>query len=235
MAGGAMLAASEEVIRKGKLAAGHLLEASSSDIEFKVNDAGGRFTISGTDRSLSIVEVAIGAKRRPIPGLEDGLDAKANYKGDSSTFPNGCHLCEVEIDVETGKVDLVSYTVVDDFGRVINPMLVAGQVHGGVAQGVGQALLEHCIYQPDSGQLMTGSFMDYGMPRADDLPSIDFAYNEFPTKTNPLGSKGCGEAGTVGAMPAVIGAICDALDVAHIDMPATPEKIWRVLSGRAAH
>jgi aerobic carbon-monoxide dehydrogenase large subunit len=235
MAGGAMLAASDEVIRKGKIAAGHLLEAAASDIEFEVSDAGGRFAIAGTDRSLSIGEVAIGAKKRPIPGLEGGLDVSASYKGESSTFPNGCHICEVEVDGETGKVDLVSYSVVDDFGRVINPMLVAGQVHGGVAQGIGQALLEHCVYEPETGQLMTGSFMDYGMPRADDLPTIDFSYNEFPTKTNPLGSKGCGEAGTVGAMPSVIGAICDALGVAHIDMPATPEKVWRVLSGRSAH
>jgi carbon-monoxide dehydrogenase large subunit len=229
MAGGAMLAASEEVIRKGKIAAGHLLEAAATDIEFKISDAGGRFAIAGTDRSLSIGEVAMGAKRRPMPELEGGLDSNATYKGESSTFPNGCHVCEVEIDSETGKVDLVSYAVVDDFGRVINPMLVAGQVHGGIAQGVGQALMEHCVYQADSGQLLTGSFMDYGMPRADDLPSIDFAYNEFPTKTNPLGSKGCGEAGTVGAMPSVVGAICDALGVAHMDMPATPEKVWQVL------
>jgi carbon-monoxide dehydrogenase large subunit len=234
MAGGAMLAASDEVINKGKIAAGHLLEAASSDIEFKVSDAGGRFAIAGTDRSLSIGEVAMGAKKRPIPGLDGGLDTSSKYKGEASTFPNGCHICEVEIDCETGKVDLVSYSVVDDFGRVINPMLVAGQVHGGVAQGIGQALLEHCVYDPESAQLITGSFMDYGMPRADDLPAIDFAYNEVPAKTNPLGSKGCGEAGTVGAMPSVIGAICDALGVPHIDMPATPEKIWRVMRERAS-
>lgn len=235
MAGGAMLTASDEVIRKGKIAAGHLLEAAEGDIEFKVSgDAGGRFSIAGTDRSMSIGEVAVGAKKRPIPGLEGGLDTTAEYKGEASTFPNGCHICEVEIDSDTGKVDLVSYTVVDDFGRIINPMLVAGQVHGGVAQGVGQVLLEHCVYDADSGQLMTGSFMDYGMPRADDMPSIDFSYNEFPTKTNPLGSKGCGEAGTVGAMPSVVSAICDALAIEHIDMPVTPEKVWRVLNKRAA-
>jgi carbon-monoxide dehydrogenase large subunit len=140
----------------------------------------------------------------------------------------------VEVDPETGKVDLVSYRVLDDFGRVINPMLVAGQVHGGVVQGIGQALLEEVVYDPESGQLLTASFSDYGMPRATDIPDIEFAYEEIPCKTHALGAKGCGEAGTVGALPAMISAVTDALGVAHIDMPATPERVWRALREKAA-
>jgi carbon-monoxide dehydrogenase large subunit len=133
------------------------------------------------------------------------------------------------VDPETGKVDLVSYRVLDDFGRVINPMLVAGQVHGGVAQGVGQALMENCVYDESTGQLLTASFTDYAMPRADDLPDIRFTYEEFPCKTHPMGAKGCGEAGTVGALPAVMSAVADAIGVPHIDMPATPERVWRAI------
>jgi carbon-monoxide dehydrogenase large subunit len=179
-------------------------------------------------------ELAATLMRENIPGFETGLDSEGAFQGQASTFPNGCHICEVEVDPETGKVDVVSYRAFDDFGRVINPMLVAGQVHGGVAQGVGQALLENCVYDPETGQILTASFSDYAMPRADDLPDIDFAYEEIPCKTNPMGAKGCGEAGTVGALPSIMSAVCDALGVVHIDMPATPERVWRALREKTA-
>jgi carbon-monoxide dehydrogenase large subunit len=181
-----------------------------------------------------VAELAITLKRDKVPGFEDGLDADAMFQGAASTFPNGCHVCEVEVDPDTGKVELVSYHVLDDFGRVINPMLVAGQVHGGVVQGLGQAVLENCVYDPDSAQLLTASFSDYAMPRADDMPDIDFAYEEIPCKTHEMGAKGCGEAGTVGAMPAVMSAICDAIGIVHMDMPATPERVWRAMHPKAA-
>jgi carbon-monoxide dehydrogenase large subunit len=149
-------------------------------------------------------------------------------------FPNGCHVCEVEIDPDTGAIDIVEYSVVDDVGTVMNPLLVKGQIHGGIAQGVGQALIEDIQFDPDSGQLLTGSFMDYAMPRADDLSMYEVKSNPVPTATNPLGVKGCGEAGTVGALPAITNAIVDALShlgVRHIGMPATPERIWRAIQG----
>jgi len=150
----------------------------------------------------------------------------------NATFPNGCHVCEVEVDPETGGFKIVKYTVVDDFGRVLNPLLLEGQVHGGVAQGIGQAALEHTVYDEESGQLLTASFMDYGMPRASDLPYFEIGWNEVLSPTNPLGAKGAGEAGSVGSPPAVINAIVDALSgdgVAHVDMPATPERVWRAI------
>ena len=144
-------------------------------------------------------------------------------------FRSGCHICEVEIDPDTGKIDVLSYEVVDDMGRIINPLLVEGQVHGGVVQGLGQVLMEDCVYDRETGQLLTASFNDYAMPRASDVPNIGFSYNEVLCATNPLGAKGAGEAGTIGAMPALVSAIADALEVEHIDMPATPEKVWRAL------
>lgn len=234
MSGGALGVASEEVIRKGRAAAGHVLQAGGKDVAFEVIEGSGRFRVAGTDRAIGIGELATTLKRETIPGFEQGLDSDGTYVGQAPTFPNGCHICEVEVDPETGKADLVSYKVLDDFGRVINPMLVAGQVHGGVVQGVGQALLEDVIYDPESGQLLTASFSDYGMPRACDIPDIEFAYEEIPCKTHTLGAKGCGEAGTVGALPAVISAVADALGVPHIDMPATPERVWRALRNRKA-
>ncbi|MBN9534536.1 MAG: xanthine dehydrogenase family protein molybdopterin-binding subunit [Alphaproteobacteria bacterium] len=234
MAGGALLQASDEVIKKGKAAAGQVLQAGGRDVTFEVVEAVGRFRVAESERSITLPELAVTLKREKIAGYEDGLDSDALFAGSASTFPNGCHVCEVEVDPETGKVDVVAYHVLDDFGRVINPMLVAGQVHGGVAQGVGQALLENCVYDPDSGQCLTASFSDYAMPRADDLPDIAFAYEEIPCKTHELGVKGCGEAGTVGAMPAVISAVCDAIGVVHLDMPATPERVWRALQEKAA-
>jgi carbon-monoxide dehydrogenase large subunit len=172
-------------------------------------------------------ELASTLKRERLPGFENGLDDSGSFES-PPTFPNGCHICEVEIDPETGIVEIVAYHIVDDVGRVINPMILDGQIHGGVAQGLGQALMEKIVYDEESGQLVTATFTDYAMPRADDMPALDISYNEIPCKTNPLGVKGAGEAGTIGALPAIIGAISDALGVSHIDMPATPEKIWRL-------
>jgi len=234
MSGGAINIASDEVIRKGKDAAGQVLQAGGEAVSFEIVEGTGRFRVAASERSLTVGELAVTLRREKLPGFENGLDSDGTYEGTASTFPNGCHICEVEIDPETGVVAVLSYHVLDDFGRVINPMLVAGQVHGGVVQGLGQALLENCVYDPDTGQLLTASFSDYAMPRADDMPDIDFAYEEIPCKTNPLGAKGCGEAGTVGAMPSVMSAICDALDIVHIDMPATPERVWRAMREKKA-
>jgi len=232
MSGGALEVCSDEVIRKGKVAAGQVLQAGGKDVGFEVVEGTGRFRVAETDRSISVGELAVTLKREKIPGFEQGLDSDGTYQGQASTFPNGCHICEVEVDPETGKTDIVSYKVLDDFGRVINPMLVRGQVHGGVVQGLGQAVMEDVVYDAETGQLLTASFSDYAMPRADDLPDIDFAYEEIPCKTHALGAKGCGEAGTVGALPVVISAISDAIGVPHIDMPATPERVWRALRSK---
>jgi carbon-monoxide dehydrogenase large subunit len=160
-------------------------------------------------------------------GVEPGLDESAYYDPANFTYPSGVHIAEVEVDPETGKVAVAKWTAVDDFGNLVNPMIVDGQIHGGVVQGIGQALLEGCVYDKESGQLLTGSFNDYCMPRADDLPNIDTGYVCTPSPHNPLGVKGCGEAGAIAAPPALINAITDALGVKHIDMPATPEVVWR--------
>ena len=234
MSGGALLGASDEVIKKGKAAAGQVLQAGGKDVGFEVVEGIGKFRVANSEREISVGELAVTLKREKLPGFENGLDSDATFHGQASTFPNGCHVCEVEIDPDTGKVDVVSYHVLDDFGRVINPMLVAGQVHGGVVQGLGQALLENMVYDPDTGQALTASFTDYAMPRAADMPDIDFAYEEIPCKTHAMGAKGCGEAGTVGALPVAISAICDALDIDHIDMPATPERVWRAIREKKA-
>jgi carbon-monoxide dehydrogenase large subunit len=229
MAGGALNVASDEVILKGKAAAGQVLQSQGRDVVFDIVEGAGRFQVTGSEQSITIGELALALKREPVPGFEEGLDSDGIYTGSAPTFPNGCHICEVEMDPDTGNVDLVSYRVLDDFGRVINPMLVAGQVHGGIAQGVGQALMENCVYDESTAQLLTASFTDYAMPRADDLPDIGFAYEEFPCATHPMGAKGCGEAGTVGALPAVMSAVADAIGIPHIDMPATPERVWRAI------
>jgi len=229
MAGGALIGASDEVIRKGKTAAGQVMQAGGKEVSFDVVEGIGRFRIADSDRSMTVPELAVTLKREKLPEFEMGLDSDATFQGPASTFPNGCHICEVEVDPDTGKVDIVSYRVLDDFGRVINPMLVAGQVHGGVAQGLGQAVLENCVYDTETGQNLTASFSDYAMPRAADIPDIDFAYEEIPCKTHPMGAKGCGEAGTVGALPAVMSAVADAIGVEHLDMPATPERVWRAM------
>ena len=214
---------------KARAQAAEYLEAAASDVVYQ----DGRFTIVGTDRSMTLADVAA---RSPdaVAFDEDGA-----FRPTAATFPNGAHIVEVEIDPETGVVEITRYTVVDDFGRVLNPLLLAGQVHGGVAQGIGQALLERTVFDPDSGQLLSGSLMDYALPRADDLPFLTFQYNEVPCMTNPLGVKGAGEAGAIGAPPAIINAVVDALaahGVDHVDMPATPDVIWALLTpqGRKA-
>ncbi len=228
--GSALVLAAEKVIMRGKKIAAHLLEAAESDLVFE----GGKFAIAGTDKSVGIIDVAKASfmPGRLPRGMEAGLFETGTYDGGVPTFPNGCHVCEVEIDEETGAVEIVRYNAVDEVGRAINPLLLEGQVHGGIVQAVGQCLMEDINYDPASGQLLTGSFMDYGMPRASDLPSFGVETNEVPTKTNPLGVKGAGEAGTVGALPAVMNAINDALaqiGVPYVQMPCTPAKIWAAI------
>jgi carbon-monoxide dehydrogenase large subunit len=223
--------ACDKAIEKGKKVAAHLLEASAADIEFK----DGNFTVSGTDQSKSFGEIIAAAMvphNFPLDEMEPGLDQRAFYDPKNFTFPAGCHICEVEIEPDTGRVAVVNWTAVDDFGKIVNPMIVEGQIHGGIAHGVGQALLENCVYDPATGQLVTGSYMDYCMPRADDLPNFNLGFTETLCPHNPLGVKGCGEAGAIAAPPALINAITDAIGV-DIDMPATPEKVWRALQSRA--
>ena len=234
--GGAALAhAADKLILKGKKIAAHLLEAAEADIGF----ADGNFTIAGTDRTVAIDAVARAAfnPAQYPPGLEPGFAESGHFTPSTPTFPNGVHVCEVEIDPETGHIAILRYLVVDDFGVVINPLLLAGQVNGGIAQGVGQAMLEHCVYDEESGQLVTGSLTDYALPRADDLPALEFSYNIVPCKTNPLGVKGAGEAGAIGAPPALVNAVVDAvaeLGIDHLDMPLTPERLWRAVRDAAA-
>jgi len=228
--GSALVQAADKVIEKGRLIAAHLLEAADADIGF----ADGAFTVAGTDRTVSLKEVAVAAFQpaRLPAGAEAGLYEHATYTPPQPTFPNGSHVCEVEVDPETGVVRLVSYHVVDDVGTVINPLTLKGQIHGGIAQGVGQVLMEQVVYEPESGQLLSASFMDYAMPRADDLCSYEIASNPVPTTRNLLGVKGAGEAGTVGALPVVMLAIMDALKplgVGQLDMPATPQNVWRAI------
>ena len=230
VAGEALQRASEKVVEKAKLIASHVLEAAVSDIEFD----DGRFTVAGTDRTIDLPAVAqISFNTRVIPrDIEPGLSASAIITPAGATYPNGCHICEVEIDPATGAACISRYAVVDDVGRVINPLLLKGQLHGGIAQGAGQAMWETITYDSGNGQLLCGSFMDYCMPRAVDLPAFAVGSNEIPTKNNPLGVKGAGEAGTVGALPAVMNAINDALaplGIRHFEMPATPERIWRAI------
>jgi len=227
--GAAIVEASAIVIEKGKLAAAHVLEAAPADIEF----ARGRFSIAGTDRFIGVVELA--ALLRTSGALPEGvpetLDVTHVFDQAPSAYPNGCHVCEVEVDPETGMVQVVRYRSVNDFGVVVNPLLVEGQVHGGVAQGIGQAIFESVRYTED-GQLLTGSFMDYALPRAGDVPPIGFTAHGVPARTNPLGAKGCGEAGCAGSLPSVMNAIVDALrplGITHIDMPATPERVWNAI------
>jgi carbon-monoxide dehydrogenase large subunit len=230
-AGTALLHASQEVIKKGLQVASHELEAALADIEFKA----GMFTVAGTDRGISILDLAV--RTREIAGAGDSLpitlDTEIAEDTPPSAFPNGCHVAEVEIDPVTGHVELASYSVVDDFGTLINPMLVEGQVHGGIAQGLGQVLMEDTIYD-ETGQLLSGSYMDYALPRADEMPDFVFQSHPVPAKTNPLGAKGCGEAGTTGALPAVMNAIIDVLvretGQTHFDMPATPPRVWAALN-----
>ncbi len=229
------LSASDRIIAKGKQIAAHLMETADADVEFKE----GSFRVAGTDKSKSFNEVVKAAYTpSALPqGMSPGLDETASTTPLNPTFPNGCHVCEVEIDPDTGTTQITRYTIVDDFGRVINPLLLAGQVHGGTVQGIGQALYEGCVYDSESGQLITGSLMDYCLPRADNLPQIAFSYHEDePCKANILGVKGSGEAGAMGAPPATVNAVLDALaefGVSKIDMPVTAEKVWRAIHSGA--
>lgn len=233
--GEAIMRALGRITDKAKKIAAHILEASESDIELK----DGQFRVAGTDRALGFGEVALAAyvpHKFPHETLEPGLDETAFYDPANFTFPGGCHICEVEIDPETGEVEVVAFTAVDDVGRVINPMIVEGQVHGGVAQGIGQALLESCIYDED-GQLLTGSCMDYTMPRAANLPNFSVGTHTTLCRHNSLGVKGCGEVGAIGSPPAVINAIVDALweeGVRDISMPATSQKVWQAIQSARA-
>ena len=224
----AFLEAGDKLIEQGKQIAAHVLEASAVDIEF----SRGRFTIAGTDRGVSIVELADklrGGLKLPAD-VPQSLDVSHISDNPPFSFPNGCHIAEVEIDRDTGVIEVVRYFMVNDFGTVINPMLVAGQAHGGVIQGIGQALMERTVYD-EQGQAITGSYMDYAMPRASDAPDFSIENHSVPCKTNRMGIKGCGEAGCAGALPSVMNAVVDALGGRHIDMPATPEKVWRMLNG----
>jgi carbon-monoxide dehydrogenase large subunit len=230
--GMAIREASEIVVDRGKQFASEEFEAATADIDFERES--GTFRVRGTDRSIGIMELAQKAQTMAPPlGGEAGLGATATGRVEAWTFPNGCHIAEVEIDPDTGTTRIVNYVAVDDFGVVVNPMLVAGQVHGGVVQGIGQALMEQAVYD-ESGQLVTGSFMDYAMPHAADMPSFQVSTVEVPCRNNPFGIKGCGEAGSVASPAAVINAIIDALEddrVSAIDMPATPQRIWQLING----
>jgi carbon-monoxide dehydrogenase large subunit len=228
--GSALYKAAQKIIEKGIKIAAHLMEAGESDIEF----SSGVFTIKGTDRSITIKEIAIAAfKPSQLPNnMEPGLYETGTFSPKSDTFPNGSHVCEIEIDPETGDLEILNYNVVDDVGNVINPLTLKGQIHGGIAQGVGQILMEEVVYDRESGQLLSGSFLDYAMPRADNFGPINIISNPVPTKLNPLGVKGAGEAGTVGAMPALMNAIMNGLSavgVEQLEMPATPERIWQAI------
>ncbi len=229
--GQAIFATAASVIDKGRQAAAEVLETAVADIEF--TQANGRFAVAGTDRGIAILDLAAEMRARHAAGKAGVLlDAAEVAEIKAHTFPNGCHIAEVEVDPETGIVEILRYIVVDDVGHALNPLIVRGQVQGGVTQGIGQAMLERTVYDPHSGQLMSGSLLDYALPRADDLPDIEVELMEIPCTTNPLGVKGAGEAGAVGSPPAVLNAIVDALvpaGVEHLDMPATPESVWRAL------
>ncbi|MBM3550000.1 MAG: xanthine dehydrogenase family protein molybdopterin-binding subunit, partial [Alphaproteobacteria bacterium] len=225
VAGSAVTLAVEDAIERGKAPAAQILECAAADLEF----AGGRYRVAGTDRSVGLLD-AVAALGGAAP-----LTGAGNYEAREKTYANGCHACEVEVDPETGQVRIVAYTTADDAGRILHPVIAEGQVHGGLAQGIGQALIETCVFDGASGQLLSGSFMDYGMPRAEDLPMFAVGFAELPTAGNPLGAKGVGESGTVGALAAVVNAVVDALadfGVEHIDMPLTPARVWAAIHRR---
>ena len=223
-----MVQASDQVIGKGKKIAACLLEAADADIQFRE----ARFAVAGTDRGVGLFEVARAAANGKVPEeLAGPLTGDCRFVGRIPAYPNGCAVCEVEIDPDTGAIEIGNYSCVDDVGRVVNPLIVDGQVHGGIVQGVGQALMEHVIYQED-GQILSGSFMDYSMPRADRFPSFNVETNEVISKGNPLGVKGGGEAGTTGALAAMMNAVLDALrplGIKRLDMPATPHRVWQAI------
>jgi len=233
--GSAMVRATEKIINKARKIAAHLMEASEGDIELK----DGQFTVAGTDKSVAWGDVTLAAyvpHNYPLEDIEPGLEETAFYDPANFTYPAGAYACEVEVDPETGRVTIERFAAADDFGNVVNPMIVSGQVHGGLAQGIGQALLEGCAYD-EQGQLLTGSYMDYAMPRADDMPFFDVDHScQTPCTHNPLGVKGCGEAGAIGSPPAVVNAVVDALrsrgqDITHIDMPLSPSRVWQAMQG----
>ncbi len=230
--GNALKKAADNIIEKAKPMAAMMMEAAAGDIEFK----DGSFRIVGTDRAMKLTDVAKAFYRPAMlpPQVDVGLEASGTFAAEPPNYPNGCHVCEVEVDPETGFVTLARYAAVDDVGKIMNHLLCEGQIHGGVAQGVGQALMEAIVFDAD-GQLLTGSFQDYAMPRAEDFPDLVSELTEVPAKTNPLGVKGAGEAGATGAPPAVIGAILDALKplgIDHIDMPATPSRVWATIQAQ---
>ena len=232
--GSAMVRATEKIIAKAKKIAAHLMEASEADIELK----DGAFSVAGTDKSVAWGDVTLAAyvpHNYPLDDIEPGLEETAFYDPANFTYPSGCYICEVEVDPDTGRVEVQSFAAADDFGNVINPMIVEGQVQGGIGQGIGQALLENCVYDAD-GQLLSASYMDYAMPRASDLPMIDVDHScQTPCTHNPLGVKGCGEAGAIGSPPALVNAVIDALQrdgksVSHIDMPLSPARVWAAMN-----
>ncbi len=234
--GSAMVRAAEKVIAKTKKIAAHLMEASEADIELK----DGQFTVAGTDKSVAWGDVTLAAyvpHNYPLEEIEPGLEETAFYDPANFTYPSGAYACEVEVDPETGKVTIERFSAADDFGNIVNPLIVSGQVHGGIGQGIGQALLENCAYDPETGQLLSGSYMDYAMPRADDVPFYTVDHScQTPCTHNPLGVKGCGEAGAIGSPPAVVNAVVDALqrgghDITHIDMPLSPHRVWAAMQG----
>jgi aerobic carbon-monoxide dehydrogenase large subunit len=239
--GAAIVEAASLVIEKGRPAAAHVLEAAVADIEFEKDATTGigRFVIVGTDRAIGIMELAaaLRARKDSLPAdIPHTLDVRHVFDQAPMAFPNGCHVCEVEIDPDTGHAEVVRYMAVNDFGVIVNPLLVEGQAHGGIVQGIGQALHEHVAYS-EEGQLLSGSYQDYCLPRASDVPSFGFQSHPVPARTNPLGAKGCGEAGCAGSLPAVMNALVDALaeyGVSHIDMPATPERVWRAIQAAQA-
>jgi carbon-monoxide dehydrogenase large subunit len=238
-----MLNASRLVIDRALRIASHLLEVSPADLEFSA----GRVVVKGTDRALGLFEVARAAIEHADAGSGAGASLPEDLRGPlgaasdetvpEASFPYGCHVCEVEVDVETGVVEIVRYTAVDDVGRAVNPMIVHGQIHGGIVQGAGQAMGEQCVYNPHSGQVLTGSFMDYVMPRADTLPFFITELSEIPSTTHPLGIRPAGEGGTTPALAVVVNAVVDALapfGVTHLEMPLTPERIWRAIARSGA-
>lgn len=228
--GTAIVKAVDKVIAKGKKIAAHLLEAADTDIVYE----GGEFKVAGTDKKVPFGQVALTAyvpHNYPLDKLEPGLNENAFYDPTNFTYPSGSYVCEVEVDPRTGRTLVDRFTAVDDFGNIVNPLIVEGQVHGGLAQGLGQAMLEGCVYDPQSGQLLTGSYQDYAMPRADDLPSFTIGHTVTPCTHNPLGVKGCGEAGAIGSPAAFMNALTDALGIRDLPMPATPERVWRAANG----
>ena len=224
----AIAGALDKVEAKAKKVAAHLLEADESDIVIE----NGEVKVAGTDKKLAWHEVALACyTAHNLPeGMEPGLKETSFYDPSNFTFPAGCYICEVEVDPETGTTQIIQFVAADDFGNIINPMIVEGQVHGGVAQGIGQAMLEACAYDPESGQLLTASYMDYAMPRAHDLPSFNVLTTTTVCPSNPLGIKGCGEAGAIGSPGALINAVTDAIGNNDLAMPATPQKVWAAIN-----